>query len=146
MPELKVRIEKGSATAGDGQEIQENTGSAKQASTNKMAVVGTLVNFAISQGKSILSASISQIGVTTGDYIKQERIQEAMGYAQDAVGIGTAFAVNWVVGALAVATTGIKYAIQITSEVKQNELENNKISYIRNRSGNTLINGSRTGD
>ena len=105
-----------------------------------------LTNFAISQGKAILSVSISQIGITTGDYIKQEQIQRIVGYAQDAIGVGAAFLVNPVVGALAVASLGIKYGLEISANIKQVELENTKITYMRDRSGNATLNGSRTGD
>ena len=145
MPNLVVRLETGTQTAGDGQELQEQAGVQKK-DNKKMALTSALTNFAISQGKAILSASISQIGITTGDYIKQEQIQRIVGYAQDAIGVGAAFLVNPIVGGMAVASLGVKYAIQISNDIKQVELENTKISYMRDRSGNATLNGSRTGD
>lgn len=144
MPDITIRLQKGTETAGDGLELQEDKGS--KANNKKMAAVTLITNFAISQGKAILSASISNIGITTGDYIKQEQIQQMMGYAQDLAGIGAAFVINPLVGAFAVAGAGIKYGIQIYTDIKKAEIENVKITYMRDRSGNTTINGSRTGD
>ena len=76
MPEVKIRIEKGVETAGDGQELQEK--SSKQMTSGKVASVSILATTAIKTVKQITNTAISNIGNFTGDYEMQRQVQAVM--------------------------------------------------------------------
>ena len=66
MPQVKIRIEKGVETAGDGQENQEQKTS-KQTSSGKVAIVSAFSHMIINDTKKIVSYSLSNVGQFTGN-------------------------------------------------------------------------------
>ena len=97
-------------------------------------------------GKQIVSASINNIGISTGDYVLQDRVQHAASLISDLSTIGVAFATNWVAGIAATVGVATKNVINAVTKNKRDAHEERKTDLLRARSGNTLTNGSRTGE
>lgn len=145
MPDVRIRVETGQATAGDGREIQE-TASRGQADAKTVAI-SMLGHQALNTTKQILNYSISNIGNFTGNTVMQENIQTAVGIMGDLASIGMASATGGWVG-FAVATIGVatKYTMGAISNEIANRKDNRQTAFILERSGNSTMNGSRTGD
>lgn len=145
MPDVRIRVETGQATAGDGREIQETAGKGK--ADAKTVALSLLGHQAINTTKQILNYSISNIGNFTGNTVMQENVQAITGIMGDIASIGMATASGGWVG-FAIATVGIatKYTLEAVSTQIQQRKDNNQSRFILDRSGNSTMNGSRTGD
>lgn len=143
MPEIKIRIERGVETAGDGREQQE----AKQDESKKQPVASpTAMLFyhqAISTGKQIVSYAASNVGNFTGNYLLQDQIQNTLDIMGDIATIGLG-ATRGLAG-LAVATIGVatKRIFQMVSINQENVHLQHEQDYLLKRSGNSTMNGSR---
>ena len=102
-------------------------------------------NFVISEAKQMVNYSIGNIGNVTGEYQTHRQVNEGINAIGKVANIANAFIVGGVVGGLiAVAGTGINYALQRNSEIIANRQLNNKIDKVRELAGlDTLNNGSR---
>jgi pyridoxine 5'-phosphate synthase PdxJ len=141
MPEIKIRIEKGVETAGDGQELQEK--SSKQMAAGKVASVSILATTAIKTVKQITNTAISNIGNFTGDYEMQRQVQAMMKIGGEIGQVVVASLVNPVAGIAMAVGIGLSYGLQAI-EISQNiKKENYQASYLLARSGNSLTDGSR---
>lgn len=141
MPQVKIRIESGTETAGDGQELQENK---QKVSLEKVAVMSVFATQMISTAKQSLNFAVSNIGVNTGDYTKSVRIQKTLSAIGDITSVASGFAAGgWVGGTIAIAgitTNKIFEAISIQQDLVH---DNIRTEYLKTRSGNTTKNGSR---
>jgi len=141
MPEIKIRIEKGVETAGDGQELQEKP--SKQMTSGKVASVSILATTAIKTVKQITNTAISNIGNFTGDYEMQRQVQAMMKIGGEIGQVVVASLVNPVAGIAMAVGIGLSYGLQAI-EISQNiKKENYQASYLLARSGNSLTDGSR---
>jgi len=141
MPEIKIRIEKGVETAGDGQELQEK--SSKKMTSGKVAEVSILATTAIKTVKQITNTAISNIGNFTGDYEMQRQVQAMMKIGGEIGQVVVASLVNPVAGIAMAVGIGLSYGLQAI-EISQNiKKENYQASYLLARSGNSLTDGSR---
>ena len=141
MPEIKIRIEKGVETAGDGQELQEK--SSKQMTSGKVASVSILATTAIKTVKQITNTAIANIGNFTGDYEMQRQVQAMMKIGGEIGQVVVASLVNPVAGIAMAVGIGLSYGLQAI-EISQNiKKENYQASYLLARSGNSLTDGSR---
>ena len=141
MPEIKIRIEKGVETAGDGQELQEK--SSKQMTSGKVAEVSILATTAIKTVKQITNTAIANIGNFTGDYEMQRQVQAMMKIGGEIGQVALATLVNPMAGVAMAVGICLSYgllAIEISQNIKK---ENYQASYLLARSGNSLTDGSR---
>lgn len=117
----------------------------------KGAIVNQLVSAGINNAKSIIQNQISIYGDMTGDYIKQTKMEQTynniMSSAGMALSIGTAFAVNPIVGAVTVGLQAVSLGIENWQYKTRQNIEISKANSIANynslRLGTKLINGNR---
>lgn len=140
MANVKIRVETISneelATQKQGQE-------AKGQNSEKLLTASLFVHQAMNVGKQIVNYAVSNIGNYTGDYVKQDRVQQAMDVVSTIGTIGVAFATNWVAGILTVGALAVKEGLNYRSEQQNIKHAENNAEYLRKRSGNSLTNGSR---
>lgn len=144
MPNVTVRIERGTETAGDGQEKQE----AKREDSKKQPVASpTAMLFyhqAIATGKQIIGYAASNVANFTGDYIKQEGINFGMEIAGDISSIAMgAISKGWAGAIVAAVGVTTKRVLQVVSEVQSEVHARHERDYLVKRSGNSTTNGSR---
>ena len=142
MPEVRIRIEKGSETAGDGQEKQENKTSDKSqpvASATQML----FYHQAIATGKQILSYATSNVANFTGNYLMQDQVNRTMDIIGDMTTLALGATRGW--AGLAIATVGLttKKALQFVTLMQEQVHLRNEQEYILKRSGNSTTDGSR---
>lgn len=104
----------------------------------------SFVRFAEQQAMQAINYTVSNIGNFTGNYLAQQNTQAAVSAIKQAVGIVSAFAVNPIAGAIAVASTAINFGYSEYTANYNNRKQNREIAILRERSGlDTLTNGSR---
>lgn len=144
MPQVRIRIEKGVETAGDGQEKQE----AKVEEEKKEPVASpTAMLFyhqAIATGKQIVGYATSNVANFTGNNLLQDQVNQTMDVLGDltmiAVGAGSKGIPGFIVATVGVTT---KEVFQVISAVQNNVHLQNEQNYLLKRSGNATTNGSR---
>lgn len=141
MPNVKIRIEAGTETAGDGKELQEQ--SKKNDSTKFNAAVSIVAHQAISKAKQVLNYSVSNIGNFTGDYTKSESIQQVISTVGDISAIATGFAAGPIAGSIAIVSVAMSKTFEAVSFFQDQKHKDIEYEYLQARSGNSLVNGSR---
>lgn len=140
MAQVNIRVESLSDT-------EQQTGLPTQKREEKkganVAVASIFAHQAINTAKSVVSTYTSNIGLFTQDYVKQDNVQRTLEGIGTLVGIGVAFATNWVAGVAMVAGLSIKQITDYSVEQKRIEIENQRVEYLRRRNGNSLEDGSR---
>ena len=145
MPNIKIRIERGVQTAGDGQEIQEN---ANKTSPKKIALVSAFAHQTLNTGKQIISYSSSNVGNFTGNNVLQDQINnnlEILGYVTNiATGVATSVSTwNPIPAIASIASVGFSIGTKVYSRVQEERHGDVKVNFLINRSGNLTKNGSR---
>lgn len=144
MPQIKVRIEKGVETAGDGQEKQE----AKVEEEKKQPVASpTAMLFyhqAIATGKQIISYAASNVANFTGNNLLQDQVNQQTEILGDITMLATGTLTKGWAG-LAVASVGIvtKKVFEQISIYNEERREQYAFDYLNKRAGNSTTNGSR---
>ena len=146
MPSVKIRIEKGVDTAGDGQEQQENKLS--KAEKKKIALAAFLAKQAINVTKQIINFSTSHIGEWTGDYIKQANTQASLEYLETGAGLITAGAMsvateNPIPIIMEVLSLGLKTGFSHYEDARKQAKARHDYEFLQQRTGNSTTNGSR---
>ena len=141
MANVNIRIE--SVSSEEQQTGVPTQKKSDEKSGAKVAVASLFAHQAISTTKSIVSSYASNIGLFTGNYVKQDNMQDALEAIGSLTSIGVAFATNWVAGVAMVAGLGIKSIADYSVQQRQIELENKRVEYLKQRNGNTLEDGSR---
>lgn len=140
MPQVKIKIQTNVEDIGDRQDTEE----IKEKKKQPEATTNLFTHAMISQAKSIMNYSISNIGNLTGDSIKQENIQKTMGYVQDIATVALGFkSGGWVGATIAVAGMTINKGLEIASYFIDQKHKSIERDYLLERSGNSTINGSR---
>lgn len=147
MPQVKIRIERGIETAGDGQEQQEQKIQNNQG-LKKVAITTAFAHTMINSGKQIINYSLSNVGQFTGNNLLQDTINGALEILGDvgnvAVGLVTSIATENPIPLIAsVVSVGVKYGTKAYSdqqELRHSEYQHN---FMLERSGNSTKNGSR---
>ena len=147
MPNVKIRVEAVSDDELQAQKQGEEVKGKKDTGTGKLAVASIFAHQMINFGKQTLNYAVSTIGMRTGDYIKQERIQDTLSVIGDISTVATATITGGWAG-LAISIMGltaktVMEQVSIANEQKRAEID---ASYLRERSGNSTKNGSRTGE
>ena len=126
----------------------DNTSSSKTIKSKKESKSGNALGYAFydiakTQLTTIINHSISNYGNMTGDYIGQQNINTYLGIGMDFVGIALAGVAGGAIGMLA-ATVGfsVKKGLSVYDEYIAINKQNTQASFMRERSGNSLNNGS----
>jgi hypothetical protein len=96
------------------------------------------VNAVKSVAKQAVSAAVSNIGLATGNYYLQTRVQEGMQIVEKGVSIGAAFASNVYVGIAAVAVEGVSMLSDYFKQKKEMDIENFAAGQYAKRLGFTV--------
>lgn len=146
MPQVKIRIEKGVQTAGDGQEQQESFSKTYQKikGAAPTAFALTMVN----TGKQIITYSLSNVGQFTGNYLQQDEINRELEIIGDVVSIAgslvySAVTQNPIPLIASVVSVGVKYGTKAYSEYQEMKHAQYATNLLVQRSGNSTTNGSR---
>lgn len=140
MPQVKIRVE----SVDDASAEQTGAPSAKKDEKGaKTALISLFTQKAISTTKQLVGTYVNNIGIYTGNYVKQDNIQRDLSTLGEIVSIGAAFAVNVYAGIAMVAGSALSAVGDYMVLQKQIEIENQRINYIKERNGNTLEDGSR---
>ena len=147
MPQVKIRIERGVQTAGDGQEQQEQKRVDNQG-INKIAVTSAFAHTMINTTKQIVTYSLSNVGQFTGNNLKQDQINTALEILGDVgsivAGIATTVVSENPVPLFAsIVSIGTKYGLRAYSEYQEFKHGEYQRNIMLERSGNSTINGSR---
>lgn len=134
------------------QSKSNNSATNKNSSTIlKSAIVHQLVGTGVNTAKTMVQTQISLYGDRTGDYIKQTKMENTYNNIVNGtttiLGLGVAFAVNPVMGAVTAGITLLNLGIQDWQNDKRERIELNKATAIANyssqRLGAKLVNGNR---
>lgn len=96
------------------------------------------VNAAKSIATQAVNATVSNIGLATGNYYLQSRVEEGLQAVGKGVSIGAAFASNVYVGIAAVAVEGVSMISDYFKQKKEVELENFAAAQYAKRLGYTV--------
>lgn len=142
MPNVKVRVEAVSNDELESQKQGEEV-SKKDATGEKLVVASLFAHQALNTAKQITNYAISNIGNFTGDYAKQDRVQQIVNNVSDVGTIGVAFATNWVAGVVATIGVATKRVLEVVSDNQAIRHAEHNAEYLRKRSGDSTTNGSR---
>jgi hypothetical protein len=84
-----------------------------------------------------MNASISNIGLSTGNNYMQSQVERNVQTVQSVVGVGLAFWANPIMGAVALAGTGIQAAAETYKQNKEREIANYQAEQYAKRIGFT---------
>lgn len=135
---LKIEIEMSqSGTGGEDSGVGKAGIKNEQSKTNAKAfwTYNRAVSVAKQFGNQVVNGAVGQIGLNTGNYVLEQRIQKGMNVAQKIAGIGMAFAVNPWLGGLALVSEGIGAAFSIHAQIKEIEWQNRSASELARRAG-----------
>jgi len=109
------------APINDGKPSKKDSSSSKA----KNVAVAAGVNTALSLGKKAVNSAISSIGLATGDYATQQKVQDGLNVASTAAGLiascSSIYTFVAAVGAFAIST-----GVKLWQEAEQNKWENRK--------------------
>ena len=136
MPNVKIRLE-------TQQEDTNQLEALSREQKTKVATMTLLGTQLVANTKKILNYGVNNIGNFTGNYIAQEKIQLATDIVGDIATIGLGFATGLIGGAIAIAGVAVSKSLEAVTFFQDEKHKRNEIEYLRERSGNTLVNGSR---
>lgn len=143
MPQVNIRVESVS-------DEEQQTGVPSQKKEDKKGAKSTVgsifVHQAMNTTKQIINTGVSNIGNFTGDYVKQDQVGAVVSAVTDITTVAIGFAVNPIAGAFALVGVGIKAGLNVATQLRNDEHARIQSEYLKERSGNTLNNGSRTGE
>lgn len=138
MPQVRIRISEESQEQIEAGGLLPST-----ISREKIATISLFAHQGISTAKQIVNYEISNVGVKTSNYVLQEQINETMSVLSDLGTVGFGFAGGWVTGIVAIAGVTTKKVLEEKSRNEAIKHENIESEYLRRRSGNTTMSGSR---
>lgn len=146
MPNVRIRIEKGTETAGDGQELQEKE--LKKQQDKRISIATMFAHQMIGQMESIFKTELGRVGDKTGDYIAQEGINSTLDVISSLGAIATGAAtsistMNPVPVIMAVVSVAVKTGQKYYGISEQQRHARYQREFLLERSGNATTNGSR---
>lgn len=138
MPNVRIRIEKGQEAGIEAQQAQQKS------ETKNVAVTSLFAHQMLGTAKQIVNYQASNIANFTGDYIKQEQINQTL----DIISDGSTIALGAMAGGLpggivAAIGVGTKHVLKLISQTREDELKERDRLLALERSGNSTRNGSR---
>lgn len=142
MPNVKVRITSESDEQMEGG--AETLASSKDLDKTRMASTSLFVNAVSGNVKQAIRYGLSNVGNFTGDYIRQNEINQALEIFDSASTIAMgALSAGWAGAVVATASIAVKAGFGAYSRYKQYEAESLSSSLMRERSGNALFDEAR---
>ena len=142
MANVKVRIT--TETPEQMQGGADAISTSKDIDKSKMATTSLFVNAVTGNIKQAVRYGLSNVGNFTGDYIKQNEINQALEFFDNASTIAMgALSAGWAGAVVATASVAIKVGLGAYSRYKQYEAESLSSSLMRERSGNALFDNAR---
>lgn len=132
---LKIQIE---VSGGGENGVSEAAGiKGNQAKDNAKAFAALNRGLAVAKqfGTQIVDRHVAMIGLNTGNYVLQDRIQTGINVAQKVIGIGVSFAVNPILGALNLVSEGIGVAFDVAQRNREIMWQNRNASELARRAG-----------
>lgn len=125
----------GDGNANTGVDSVQPNGETAKANAKTAFTVATAMSVAKQFSTQIVDGYISSIGSRTGNYVMQEKAQNAMNMVGKIVGIGAAFAANPILGAVALVGEGISFGFQSAERNRQIMWQNREAEQLRRRAG-----------
>ncbi len=138
MPNVRIRIEKDQEAGIEAQQAQPKS------EAKNVAVTSLFAHQMLGTAKQIVNYQASNIANFTGDYIRQEQINQTLDIISDGSTIALgAMAGGWVGGVVAAIGVGTKHVLKLISQTREDELKERDRLLALERSGNSTRNGSR---
>ena len=120
---LNIRI---SINGGGGGRGNESGGKSKAAAKTNVAKKNAKAYWTLERAQSIakqfatqiVDAHVGMIGLNTGNYVLQERVQRSLNIGQKLIGIGVSFALNPILGTLNLISEGISMGVALARQNK----------------------------
>lgn len=138
---IKIKVSNSDGGGGDEQNPEKILPMPKQ-NRNGLLTVQRAVDIAKQFGAQIVDKSVSMIGLSTGNYALQNRLQRAIGIGSKAVGIGVSFAINPVLGTISLVGEGVNFAFEAYAQTRQIAWQNRSAEEMARRAG-YLSDGNR---
>lgn len=132
---INFTLQGDSAQGGSAATSSQPNGETAKANARIAFTVSKAMSVAKQFSAQIVDGYISSIGSRTGNYVMQEKAQNAMSIVGKAVGIGTAFIANPALGAVALVGEGISFGFQIAERNRQIMWQNREAEQLRRRAG-----------
>lgn len=146
MANIRIRVESSKDNQVDAGQDSVFNQSTQTAEKTKMATMGLFANQMLGIGKQTLAFATSNIATFTGDQVLQDNINNML----DLIGDASSLVMGGVAGGpvgLAVAAIGLatKYTFKAIDYGIQRDRANQQTNYLRERTGGSTTEGSRTG-
>lgn len=134
---LKIQIEMvgGDSESSVAQGTAGITGGQAKDNVKAFAALQRGLSVAKQFSMQITNGVVGQIGLRSGNYVLQERVQTGLNVAQKLIGIGVSFAVNPVLGTLNLVSEGIGMAFEISARNREIMWQNRSASELARRAG-----------
>src|SRR5699024_1369376 len=121
---LNIRISINGDGGGSG---NESGGKSKAAAKTNVAKKNAKAYWTLERAQSIakqfatqiVDAHVGMIGLNTGNYVLQERVQRSLNIGQKLIGIGASFALNPILGTLNLISEGISMGVELARQNKE---------------------------
>lgn len=113
------------------------TSDPKKGNNRSQVMLATAIQATKTIGMQAVNASISNIGVATGDYYRQRKAQTAMQMGQNIVNLAVS-AIDPVTFGITIASMAISYGTELYQQQKEREFENYKSQQYAKRLGYTV--------
>ena len=136
MPNITINF---TLQGGGGESRSTDNLQPRGATQQDNAKTASTVNQAVSVGKQftsqIVDGYIGSIGSRTGNYVMQEKAQNTAAIVGKIATIGAAFAINWVLGVVALVGEGINMGFEIAEQQRAMMWQNRNAEQLRRRAG-----------
>lgn len=134
---LKIQIELSGSAGGQNGESQLAGMSGTQAKNNAKAffTLDRGISVAKQFATQIVDAHVGMIGLSTGNYVLQERVQRSLNIGQKLIGIGVSFAINPILGTLNLISEGISMGVELARQNKEVAWQNRSANELARRAG-----------
>ena len=132
---INFTLQGGSGDGGANAGGMQPSGETAKANAKTAFTVSKAMSVAKQFSSQIVDGYISSIGSRTGNFVMQERAQNAMSAVGKIVGIGTAFVANPLLGAVALVGEGINFGFQVAERNRQIIWQNREAEQLRRRAG-----------
>ena len=136
MTEITINFTlQGGSEGGGVSDSTQPSGATARENAKTAFVVHQAMSVAKQLGSQVVNNYVSSIGSRTGNYVQQERVQTAMSVVGKVISIGTAFAANPILGAVALVSEGVNLGFQIAERNREIMWQNREAEQLRRRAG-----------
>lgn len=143
MPIAKIRIE---TESNENVSSTDNEKKMSKEEQQRLAVQIMMAKKVLNLSKQAMSKSVGMIGITTGDYTTQKNIENFIGLGENLISTGVAFGSNPYLGVAKVVADTINESFNLATRIIKENKQRIAEEQLQKRTGNSLTNGSRTGN